>query len=214
MSNETVDQTASNDQTVGESATGNTLLSSQNSEQTSEGGNTLLSSQEVPKAEGESKPEEKQEVVPEKYEAWKLPEGMELNQQMSDEFTTAAKELKLTQEQAQKLVDIQVKYSNAVMDEALANYKATTEGWKSDSIKTFGSELNQQLSYSKKALDTFGNPGLVKLFDETGLGNHPDVIRFCGAVGKLIGEDKFGEGQKRAPTKSVAELFYPTMMKN
>lgn len=214
MSNETVDQTASNDQTVGESATGNTLLSSQNSVETSESDKTLLSSQEVQKVEGESKPEEKQEVVPEKYEAWKLPEGIELNPQMSEDFTTIAKELKLTQAQAQKLVDIQAKYANAAMDEAMANYKATTDGWKTSSIKEFGSNLNQELSYSRKALDTFGTPGLVKLLDETGLGNNPDVIRFCGAVGKLIGEDKFGEGQKRAPTKSVAEIFYPTMMKN
>lgn len=211
MSNETVGQET--DQTVNESATGNTLLSNQNSEQKSESGNTLLSSQEVTKAEEESKPEDKQ-VVPETYEAWKLPEGVELNQQMSDDFTVLAKEGKLSQEMAQKFVDLQVKNLEAMQKQNMAEFKETTDGWRSDSIKEFGSNLKQTLAYSRKVLDTFGTPELSNLLEITKLGDHPEVIKFTSKLGKLLGEDKFGEGQKRAPQKSLGEIFYPDMYKN
>jgi hypothetical protein len=49
---------------------------------------------------------------------------------------------------------------------------------------------------AKKALDAFGTAELRSLLNESGLGNHPEVIRFMFRAGKAISEDSMVTGNK------------------
>jgi hypothetical protein len=49
---------------------------------------------------------------------------------------------------------------------------------------------------AKKALDAFGTTELRSLLNESGLGNHPEVIRFMFRAGKAISEDSMVTGTK------------------
>jgi hypothetical protein len=73
-----------------------------------------------------------------------------------------------------------------------------------------GEKLSENLSVAKKALDAFGTPELRKLLDDSGLGNHPEVIRMMYRAGKAISEDRFvggsPGGQKGSGFRSMDDL--------
>jgi len=51
---------------------------------------------------------------------------------------------------------------------------------------------------AKKALDSFGTPELRTLLNESGIGNHPELIRFMVRAGKAISSDTFVAGERGA----------------
>ena len=132
-------------------------------------------------------------VVPETY-VFTAPEGKEYDPQVLESFSGAAKEAGLTQDAAQKLID---KMAPAIAarqaDQVVAIHKEWLDASTAD--KEFGGEkLAENLGVARKALDSFGTPTLSKLLDDTGLGNHPEVIRLLYRAGKAISEDKFVGG--------------------
>lgn len=130
-------------------------------------------------------------VIPEKYE-FKLPEGVKLEGAPLEELSGLAKELGLTQEQAQKVADLGAKQAQAMASQFSDQHKATVDEWatQTKSDKEIGGDaLESNLGVAKKALDEFGSPELKKLLNESGLGNHPEVVRFFVKAGKAISED-------------------------
>jgi hypothetical protein len=57
----------------------------------------------------------------------------------------------------------------------------------------------------------FGTPELRTLLNESGLGNHPEVIRMMYRAGKAISEDRFVAPSAGGPTgsKDFAKSLYP-----
>ena len=45
------------------------------------------------------------------------------------------------------------------------------------------------LKTAQRTLEHFGTPELTALLDESGLGDHPELIRFALRVGRRLGED-------------------------
>ena len=90
--------------------------------------------------------------------------------------------------------------------------KAAHNEWleTSKADKEFGGEkLPENLGVARKALDAFATPELCKLLDETGLGNHPEVIRMFFRAGKAISEDKFVGGNQAGGGKAnPANVLY------
>lgn len=146
-------------------------------------------------------------VVPEKYE-FKAPEGTTYDPQVMESFSGAAKEAGLTQDAAQKLIE---KMAPALVARQADQVAAIHREWleASTADKEFGGEkLKENLGVAKRALDTFdpqpmGADGklvatpLRKLLDDTGLGNHPEILRLFYRAGKAISEDKFVGGVAR-----------------
>ena len=69
-------------------------------------------------------------------------------------------------------------------------------------IETGTEALEQMLDVAKASLDTFGTDALKSLLQETGLGNHPEVIRFMYRAGKAISEDSYVGNSEGAVGKS------------
>jgi len=160
------------------------------------------------KTEGDQAKAADEPVVPEKYE-FKAPEGREFDPAVLEQFSEVAKELKLTQEGAQKVID---KLGNAFAEKQANTLETAKAEWVQSATadKEFGGEkLNENLAVAKKALETFGTPELRALLNESGLGNHPEIIRAFYRAGKQISEDRFvpggigGFSGARDPAKSL-----------
>jgi len=152
------------------------------------------------KAEKDKKP-----AAPEKYN-FAAPEGQALDANALAVFEPIAKELGLTQEQAQKLVDI---YPQIQQQQAEAWSKQIADwGEQVKADKEIGGDkFNASVGLAQRALDQFGNPELREYLNASGLGNHPALVRFCAKVGKSMAEDSFvmpNQGGQR----SAADILY------
>jgi hypothetical protein len=168
--------------------------------------------------EAESKEPAKQ-TAPEKYEDFKIPEGVVVDTEVKESIKTVAKELNLSQEQAQKLADLAAERSKVMgAKQAEVLQKARTDwGEAAKTDKEFGGDkLTENLSVAKKGLDTFGTPELRKVLNESGLGNHPEFIRFFYRAGKAISEDRFIPSGSGAPkgSRDAAKNLYPNQPQN
>lgn len=178
-----------------------------------EAGETLLTGSEQKPDEklddgaddAEQSEDEKDETEEIKYGEWDLPEGMELDTAMSEQFVALAKDMKLTQEQAQGLVNL---YADRVGSMVEAQSKLVA-GWRAESEQLLGADKEKEMAVAVGAIDRFGSPEFRKFLNESGIGNHPEMVKFCLAVGKQIGEDGFIEGNRgEAQEKSLGDLLY------
>jgi len=71
-----------------------------------------------------------------------------------------------------------------------------------------GQKFNENAGMAKEALKQFGNEELSDLMDSTGLGNHPEVIRFFFRVGKAMKEDNFSTGPSGNEQKTAAQIMF------
>ncbi|HCM9337515.1 TPA: peptidase [Enterobacter kobei] len=153
--------------------------------------------------------EQKQEGAPEKYE-FTAGEGVELDTEVLKDFEPVARELNLTNEQAQKLVDAYPKILAGVQQRQAEAWQKQTEGW-AETVKADkeigGDKLTANLSAAQRALDQFGTPELKEYLNATGLGNHPDLVKTFVKIGKAMSEDGMVDGSNQGQ-RSAAEVLY------
>lgn len=157
---------------------------------------------------GEQADGDKPQGAPETYE-FKAEEGREFDPKVIEAYTEVARELNLSQDAAQKMLD---KVAPAIAARQAEQLQAARTAWAEEakSDKEFGGDrLGENLATAKMAVDRFGTPELRALLNDSGLGNHPEVIRFMVRAGKAISEDKVLTG-KGAPTgsKTLADRLY------
>lgn len=164
---------------------------------------------EKAKAEKAEK-EQKQEGAPEKYE-FKPAEGQELDTAALEQFEPIARELNLTNEQAQKMVDLYgTKIMPMVQQQQAEAWQKTTEQWAADvkaDKEIGGDKLTTNLSAAQRAMDLFGTPELKEYLEVTGLGNHPDLVKTFVKIGKAMSEDGMVDGSNQGQ-RSAAEVLY------
>lgn len=158
----------------------------------------------------------KEEAKPEiKYEL-KPSENSLLDQAKIDEVIAYAKANGLTNEQAQGLLNKEETLLKSFADaqaeaqaEALAK---ASEEWKQQAMtdkEIGGPEFNKNVELAHRALKQFGNETLSKYLNESGLGNHPDVVRMFMRIGKAMSEDKIiSSNAHGGQAKSLEEVFY------
>lgn len=183
---------------------------------------------EAKPADGEAKPEDKPQVkAPEKYE-FKAPEGYEIDAEVLTKFDPVLRELDLTQEQAQKLIDFAPEFIGKHIEQTAQKTAETVltqlgfedvRGW-ADAIKkdpdVGGDKLAESRAAAMTAVDRFGSPELKRLIGAAPLdpaapagqrrfaplGNNPALFKFLARVGREISADGFVPGGKNAtPTR-------------
>jgi hypothetical protein len=130
----------------------------------------------------------------------KTPEGLpEIDRKVLDVYRDTVKELKLSNEHAQKVLD-KVMPAIARQAEALQQQQSAAWAESAKADKEFGgTALGESLKTAQAALAKFGSKELVEMLDKTGFGNHPEQIRAWYRVGKLMQEDRFVAADKAAP---------------
>ena len=177
-----------------------------NTEDTQQQAETVQDQQDSDESSAESETSESEtpEGAPETYEfntkVADAPE--ELDPEVITAFGEVAKELDLPQEAAQKVIDKVAPVMQAQQAKMVEQVKID---WANDAKadQEFGGEnLNANLEVAKSSLKAFGTDALKSLLQESGLGNHPEVIRFMYRAGKAISEDAYVGNSQGADAKS------------
>jgi hypothetical protein len=106
-----------------------------------------------------------------------------------DGFREFAHETGLSQQQADGILGL---YSSIQEEESNASTQQTEDQkiqTQIDLQREWGKNYDGKLDYAKRAFGQIGTPELSKLMDESGMGNHPEVIRAFSKVGEMLGED-------------------------
>lgn len=154
--------------------------------------------------ESETSEQETTEGAPEKYEFNdKVADAPEvLDPEVLTAFGEVAKELDLPQDAAQKVLD---KVAPVIQARQAEQVEKARIDWaeESKSDEEFGGEtFETNLEVAKTALDAFGTDPFKQLLSESGLGNHPEVIRFMYRAGKAISEDSYVGNSQGANAQS------------
>lgn len=143
-------------------------------------------------------------VIPDKYE-FKLQDGLELTPELEADFTAIAKEAKLTQEQASKLIDL---HSKVVLD-VMHKQEEIVDGWTAECQKQ-GLISRENIAAAKLAVNTFGGGEAMQVLVNTGVAHHPAIQKMLQNIGGLLMEDQPPDGQApKAKEPTDADLFFP-----
>lgn len=172
-----------------------------------------------PKGEPEPPKDEPQDDepkgAPEEYEAFTLTEGVTLDESLQGEFVPLAKELNLSQEQAQKMVDLYAaKVLPQIQQKQAEAWEGVKTGWETSAKadpEYGGDKFPENFEHAKRAMDQFATPELRKAMNEFGFGNHPEIIRLMVRVGKAMAEDStLGNASPPGQQKDTASKLYGT----
>lgn len=146
------------------------------------------------------------------YSCLSLPEGAIADAALLDSFKGLAGEHRLSTEGAQKMVDLHMQAIKAQQDA----YQQTISEWAQSVAhdrEIGGANQDHAVGLAKQALTAFGTPALLDVLEQSGLGNHPEVIRTFYRMGKAVAED----GRKLQGSSSAVDplrALYPTMFKD
>ena len=151
--------------------------------------------------------------APEVYE-FKAAEGQTFDPEFVKSYSEVARELNLTQEAAQTMID---KVGPVLAQQQAAQIAQVRNDWAEASkidAEFGGAKFNENLAIAKQSIDKFATPEFKQMLDDTGLGNHPEWIRYCYRVSKAFSPDNFEGGHKEggaAPNdfNSMASKLYP-----
>ncbi len=166
-------------------------------------------------ADEPKKDEPKVEGAPETYEAFTAPEGVELPTSVLEAFQGTAKKFNLSQTQAQELLNDMAPVIAKQNSEAINSLqKKAVAQWLTETKADpeFGGEnLAANLAIAHRAMaKEVATPALRKLLDDSGLGNHPEVIRWMFRVGKYMAPDAkhLTGADKTGGEKTVSERIW------
>ena len=162
--------------------------------------------------EAEGEVAEATPVAPEEYEDFAIPEGFETDDDSVKQFSSMAKELDLSQDQAQKLLNKQAELSADMKAQNETARVQREQAWvdelKADAV-IGGKNLPETVERANRTLRNLGTPELISLIKDNGYGNNPEIVKFMANIDKRLGEDSMVEGKGTTITKqSQAEVMY------
>lgn len=161
------------------------------------------------KGEGDSK-ETAKPVAPEKYELT-LPDGSLLDESVLERTAEIAKKQGLSNEQAQELLN----QKSVAVNEYVSALQARVESWKTEvqnDKELGGAHFAKSVETAKRAVERFGTPEFQQALRDSGLGNHPEVVRVFKRIGEAMEDDTLltvRQPSKKEPV-DMASKFYPT----
>lgn len=145
--------------------------------------------------------------APEKYEPFKAPEGVTLDAPVITAFEATAKELGLSQDKAQALIDKVAPAMHKQTVEAVAQVRADMLAAAQADKEIGGDNFVDSVATAKLAMDAYFAPSFVKFLNESGLGNHPEMIRGLRKAGIPLRPDGWVSGGKAAATGDAREMY-------
>jgi len=180
----------------------------------SEGVTTPVTTDGTADGTQETKEETKEETkseskVPEAYDL-KAPEGAGLDAEGLKSFEPIFKEVGLSQEQAQKLVNLYGEKQASFVAEQKGIWEKQQSTWieefKSD--KAFGgANTDASVQAAEKAWRHFGTAEDIRLVHQFGLANFPPLVKILARVGKEMGEGSFHTGAPKTATDKAKRMF-------
>lgn len=158
--------------------------------------------------------------VPEAYDLT-APEGMTIDPALLEEATPIFKEAGLTNDQANAILpaakSLMEKTQNATVQSMIDAGNQQRKAWLDEAkadAEIGGNKWDASLDSAGRGLDALGHPEgspFRQALNETGFGNHPEMIRIFAKIGSMVGEDgDFVRPNAGAAVKqSREEVLYP-----
>lgn len=162
--------------------------------------------------------------APEKYELT-VPDdlaatGMTFDAEAFAEVEPVLRELNLSNDAAQAIVNAYASKVLPLLDKRGGERWDQTgadmrRGWEQESRNDpdiGGAKFNETIALARQTFTRFGvkpDGPFLKLLEESGLGNHPDMLRFVANVGRLTGEatTDTGGGSGQAQTRLADRVY-------
>lgn len=168
----------------------------------------------APKEGGE---EDAPQGAPEAYEDFTFPEGYEADSEEMKQFGEIARELNLTQEHAQRLINFEAERMAKLQEgkgDPIAEMRAQWSEQAHNDREIGGAKYDENLAFARQALKAVGTPELYNALELTGTGDHPEFIRVFSKIGREVAEGRldFGKGNPTPETsRDPAKTLYPNM---
>ena len=115
------------------------------------------------------------------------------SEEMND-FREAAFELGLTQNQAHNLLEKvaenaqneQAKHNEALEQAEMQGFKQLQKDW--------GGDYDKNMDYARRAFGRYASPEALELMENTGLGNHPEMLKLFSKIGEQLSEEQLLPG--------------------
>lgn len=156
--------------------------------------------------------------APETYADFTAPEGTTLDKELVAEVTPIFKELGLSQEAAQKLMDFHTSKfakTNELLAKSVDDMRAD---WRNQvmSDKDIGGKIDQvkiELGRAKDRLPTEIRSAFDEAMNITGLGDHPAIVKGLYEMAKMVNEGSHVSGGGPSPNgqSKTGEVSRPTL---
>ena len=147
-------------------------------------------------------------AAPEKYEAFAVPDGVVIDAPTMQAFEASARELGLPQDKAQALIDKVAPAMKAQGEAAFATMKTDMLAAAKADAEIGGEKFDESVATAKLAIETYFTPNFAKFLNESGLGNHPEMIRGLRKAGLPLKQDGHIAGNKDGAPLTNAKGFY------
>lgn len=100
----------------------------------------------------------------------------------------------LSKAQAETIFTKYNEHIGGIFEATVAKQEQQVTEWIDQLKVDFGQAFQQKIVLAKTAMQEFGGEDMTALMEETGLGNHPAVVKFMSAVGAKLSGDKIVDG--------------------
>lgn len=150
-------------------------------------------------------------ALPEKYEL-KVTDQSLFEPAYLDQFQAYAKEHKLTQDQAQQILDREASAISEYAKRQQSEFSSVQTQWVESCKKDpeiGGDNFKASVELAQRALEKYATPSFVQDLNNSGYGNHPELVRIFARIGRAMSEDKLvSSGSVSSGSKSFEDIFY------
>lgn len=123
-------------------------------------------------------------------------------------FEATAKELGLPQDKAQALIDKVAPAMKAQGEAAFETMKTDMLAAAKADAEIGGDNFDESVATAKLAINAFFAPSFAKFLNDTGLGNHPEMIRGLRKAGLPLKQDGVVQGGDNTKGELNAKSLY------
>ena len=140
----------------------------------------------------EQTPQEAPAEVPEQYDfKATIPEGVDMDEAITNEYSEIARSMNLTNEQANKIAGFGIKYGQQIAEAVKSQYNAEVKAWGEAAKAEMGAGFEKTMTTAGAGIEAVEKvvPGIRKALNETGAGNRIEIIRAFEMLGRLVQAD-------------------------
>lgn len=146
--------------------------------------------------------------APKQYEEFRMPEGFVLEGETKEKVTGLFRELNLSQESAQKLIDYATERDLAGREAMLNELAAKRKEWRS-SLRA-RPNFEADLALARKGMKALvRTPEGAELFNDSWMSDHPAVFDIFVRAGRLVAEDTFDNQNGGSAEENVNLRRFP-----
>lgn len=128
----------------------------------------------------------------------KIPEGMdiEFNEERLGRYLDTFHKHNVPPGAVQAAIDLAIDETMAANKAHDANIAKQNEEWEGEVRRRFGEAYDTNIRLAQRAVREVGSDEFAQMLDDSGLGNHPDLVEAFARWGKKLGEEPMIDGDK------------------